>query len=218
MSARWASSAVLTTSAAVGPAPTCACRAARRPGTRSRARGRRAAWRRRRCRARRRRPARSPRPRPGGRARRSGPRPGSAARRCGSASARPAARAAGIAVDAEHARVRRRRQDARAVAAGAERAVNAGARRPAAPAPAAPGEAARERGARSLSGHPRPVGRRASPSFPCSSLAAPIPRTRGGAPRRTACDARGPSRGRARGAPRSARAPTSGICCRGPRK
>ena len=55
-------------------------------------------------------------------------------------------------------------------------------RRPSAPAPAASGEAARERGARSLSGHPRPAGRLASPSFPCSSLAAPIPLI-GAAPR-----------------------------------
>ena len=214
MSASCASSAVLTTSAALGPAlgrwPTCACRAGRRAGRRSRARARRAASRRRRCRARRRRPARSPPLARCGRGRRSGLRRASAVRR---------------AVGDERGRRRWRRDRgrwrARARRRGAQDGAGCSRRRRRcrqcrfrplpAPAPAALGEAARERGAAVPLGTPS-AGR--VPRVAVIPVLLPrrlYPPDRGGSPRRTICDGPGLSRGRARGALRSARAPTSGI-------
>ena len=152
----------------------CACRAGRRPGTRSRARGRRAASMRRRCRARRRRRAQSRRRLRCVPARRSVPST-SVRRPLGFADeALSGGDGGGIAVDGENARAGRRVQDGAGVAAGAEGAVNEGAVACGASAPALR-EAARECGAGSLCGRPRPRAVRSAPSFPCSSLAA-LPR------------------------------------------
>ena len=120
MAARSRSPARATTSAALGPSRPCACRAVRRAGTKIRARLRQAASTRRRDRARRRRRRRCPR---------------CAARfekRSSTSSSRPPRLAdeSGalrdgrlIAVDADHARVRRL-QDRPRIAAAAERRVD----------------------------------------------------------------------------------------------
>ena len=84
---------------------------------------------------------------------------------------------------------------ARRIAAGAEGAVNEGARPSAAPGRQHLGKQHGNVAPRP-SAAPRPMGCRCAPSFPCSSLAALLVED-DGSPRRTACGGLAPSRGRA---------------------
>ena len=137
---------------------------------------------------------------------------------CCSTSAPPGGNGGRVAVDAEHARAGRGGQDRLGCSRRRRTCRQCSVRRPCG------ASACSTWGSSTGTWRTVPLGAPSAGRVPRVAIIPvllprrPYPPDRGGSPRRTACDGPGLSRGRARAAPRSARAPTSGICCRGRQK